>query len=411
MPTFGVPSRVSSRVIATTGIVLALNSTAALAQESLLPSASWGLMPTVAAWHFSTPFAQSSGGVSDVLQVAIPFRAKLRLGDNWNADVSGAATNSRMQVASLTSSSAGSRTLSLQGTTDVKLRLTGRLWSDHLLLTLGGNLPTGTTGLDADGTAVLQTVGAPALQMPVGALGLGPGGTVGLVTAVEAGGWALAIGGSVEKRSEYTPIELALTGGTSKTAITPGSAMHLTVGADHQLGSNRISLLVVADAYSKDLVATSTPVGAGPNSSYTLGPQVSAVMQLDLAGPSWREAAFNVAYRRRSEFKDASGANVAGSSGSYLEASLGGIKGGPTGSGFIFSIDARQHSGLKFTDALVGAQASVAGMTIGAEYPLGSTALRIALHGQYGVFDTGTTKSNGLGGQLVFVFGARREAQ
>ncbi len=401
--------RNNTRRLTVAAITLATASLSLGAQETLLPNASWGLMPTVAAWHFSSPIDQSAGRVNDVLQIAIPFRAKLRIGDSWSADISGAESRSSIEVASA-GGNGGIRTISLQGMSDLKLRVTGRLAGDNLQVTVGGNIPTGTTGLNADGSAVLQTIDAPALHMPVGALGLGPGGTVGLVSAVPSGDWAFAFGASLEKRSEYTPIELALASGTSKTAITPGSAVHFTVAADHPLGSHSISLLVVSDLYSKDLVSTS-PAGTGPQTSYTLGPQISAVVQLDLAGAAWREAAFNVAYRQRAEFADESGANVVGSGGAYLEASFGGVLGGATGRGIILGVDARQHSGLKFTDALVGAQASVAGATLGVEVPMGATALRIALHGQYGTFDTGTTKTNGIGAQLIFALGARREAR
>jgi outer membrane receptor protein involved in Fe transport len=49
----------------------------------------------------------------------------------------------------------------LSGLTDVKIRMSGPLVGDRLLLIGGVNLPTGTTRLSADQLNVLQVVGAP----------------------------------------------------------------------------------------------------------------------------------------------------------------------------------------------------------------------------------------------------------
>src|SRR5262249_22965052 len=157
-------------------------------------------------------------------------------------------------------------------------------------------IPTGTTGLDADQTSVLQAVGAPALHMPVGALGIGPGGTLGLVGAHDLSGWALALGGSFERRSEYTPIELALASGKSLTKVTPGAMMHFTAGADHAIGESRLAFLVVADLYNKDRVLVSSG-GTDTPSDYQLGPQVSALSTIDFGAPGWRESNLSVAVR------------------------------------------------------------------------------------------------------------------
>src|SRR5262249_59011321 len=101
-----------------------------------------------------------------------------------------------------------------------------------LVCTGGGNLPVGTTRLNSDQTTVLQTVGAPALHMPVGAYGTGTGGTLGLIGVADAVGWVLALGASVEQRTEYTPIALAISGGSSETKLTPGTAAHGSLGGD-----------------------------------------------------------------------------------------------------------------------------------------------------------------------------------
>ena len=113
----------------------------------------------------------------------------------------------------------------------------------------------------------------------------------------------------------------------------------------------------------------------------------------------------------RSEFTDATGAKVSGSSGTYLEGSLGGVRGGTSGAGFIIGADARWHSGLTFTDALVGAAVTAAGLTIGIERAGSSTLTQFTVRGQYGSFDTGTLATTGFGVTLGLSVSARREVR
>jgi hypothetical protein len=379
---------------------------AAGAQESLLPSAAWGLAPMFTMWHFDTPVSQSFGRVRDVNQMAAPFRARVVIGGHWNLDASGAFATSSVSI----DSSGHTSTLSLAGLTDIKLRLSSAFMDDHLLVTAGVNAPTGTTGLNANQTSVLQVISAPALHMPVSALGAGSGGTLGVVAAREAAGWALAIGGSVEARAEYSAIEVALASGNSSTKVTPGAAFHMTLGADRAIGDARLSLALLGDKYSQDRVAFGSSIATG-DTRYTLGTQETALARIDMALGGWREATGSLALRYRGAFTDGSGATVSGSNGSYAEASVGGVRGGPTGPGMIFGADARYHSGFTFSNALVAAANSAAGITVGVELPNPATVLRLALHAEYGHFDTGSATSNGFGLSLIGAIAARRNAQ
>src|SRR6185503_10760027 len=300
--------------------LLALGAAVLPAQESLLPSASWGLAPVVTAWHFSTPLAQSAGGVTDVQQFALPLRARAVFNERWTFDVTGAAARTSVS----TKNGDSTQSLTLSGLTDVKLRMSGSFNDDRLLLTGGLNLPTGTTGLNGEQTDVLQVIGAPALGMPVNALGIGTGVTLGAVQAIESGDWSFALGGSVEQRTEYTPIALALASGQSLTKVTPGTAVHLSLGSDRPVGDNRLAMLVVADVFSKDKLLLTTPDATNTSSDYTLGPQVTGLARYDLAVPGWRSASGTMSLRYRSAFTDQSGSKVSGSAGSYLEGSLQG---------------------------------------------------------------------------------------
>jgi len=389
---------------------LSLGATAVAAQETLLPSTGWGSGLAISAWHFQTAIPQAAGAVADVAQAAVPFRIRGTIG-RWSADLSGAGAYGAVH---LTSSSASGesedRLVSIAGPTDLKLRLTGPLVGDALQLTAGFNIPTGKVQLDGDETAALQAVGAPALHMPVGAYGTGAGMTLGVVRAFEGEDWAMAIGASAEQRTEYSPIAIALSSGTSLTKVTPGTAVHVTAGLDRALGEGRWSLLFVGDVFSRDKVRLSATADDGSN-DYTLGPQFSFVSQMALAANGWREASLNVAARMRSAFSDATGQKVSGSSGTYLEGYFGGVRGGASGRGLIVGIDGRWHSGLTFTDAMVGAAVTATGLTLGYEHAGTSTSTRFTLHGQYGTFDTGKVSTSGFGATIGFSVSARREAR
>jgi hypothetical protein len=394
--------------VAAVAVFLGAASRGAIAQDVLLPPTGWGFVPVIAAWHFSTPIPQSSGSVSDVAQVAVPFRVRVTAGPGWSFDLTGAYAVGAVHIAKTDTS--GDQVLTLSGPTDLKFRVTGPLAGDALSVTAGLNLPTGITKLSSDQTSVLEAMSAPALHMPVAAYGTGTGGTLGLVSAMQRGDWALAFGASVEQRTEYTPIALALSSGTSETSVTPGTAVHITAGADRVVGEGRLSLLVVADAYAKDQVAISTNGAAAGTTSYTLGPQITAISRFDFGASGWRESGVDLAVRYRSAYSDADGNRVSGSDGTYLEGSIGGVLGGATGAGFVIGADARWHSGLAFTNTLVGMATTAAGITIGFEKPAGGGMFRFALHPQYGTFSTGQISTSGFGGMISGSFSARRGA-
>jgi hypothetical protein len=369
----------------------------AAAQDVLLPSAGWGLGTTISAWYFATPISQSGGDIQAVAQVAVPFRVRAALG-TWSIDLTGAGAYGAAALKSSSSSSSASsdggddtRVVTVGGATDVKLRLTGPFLLDRTQLTVGINAPTGKTGLSADETTALRNLAAPALHMPVGAFGAGTGFTLGLVRAFEGEDWAVAVGGSVEQRTEYSPIALALTSGKVETKVTPGTALHATAGLDRGMGEGRFSLLVTGDLFSKDKVR----VTGGGADDYTLGPQFTATSRFDLAASGWRESTIDLGVRLRSQYSDSSGTSVAGSGGTYVEGSIGGIRGGPLGTGFIIGGNARWHSGLTFTDALVGAATTAAGVSLGFEKSTAASATRFVVHAEYGTFDTGKTSTAG----------------
>ena len=389
----------------------------ARAQEALLPRTGWGMAVGISAWHFTTAIPQASGAVANIAEVAVPFRVRAVRG-RWNFDLSGAGAFGAVHLTANTGDGgaqgapdAEDRVVTIAGPTDIKLRLTGPVVGDNTLVTVGFNLPTGKVGLSSDETAALQAIGAPAMRMPVGAFGTGAGATFGAIHVVQGEEWALAFGASVEQRTEYSPIAIALAAGKAETSVKPGTAAHVTVGYDRPLGEGRWSLLFVGDVYSKDQLTASGGGQTEATSAYTLGPQFTVSSSMQFAASRWREAAFGAAARVRSEFSDAAGAQVSGSNGTYLEASIGGVRGGSSGAGLIVGADARWQSGLSFTDALVGAASTAAGVTLGIERAGSHTLTRWTLHGQYGTFDTGRASTTGMGVTLGLSIAARREVQ
>jgi hypothetical protein len=396
-------------------LAMCASASSARAQEALLPSTGWGTGASLTGWHLNSPLPQSGGRLVDIAEFAVPFRLRTVWGkfgiDLSGAGVAGAAHFTASKSSGSSGGDNGDRVVQIYGPTDLKLRLTGPVWGDHLLVTAGLNIPTGKIGLNADETTALQAISAPALRMPFASFGSGGGATLGLIRAFEGDEWAVAIGASVEQRSEYSAIALALSSGKAETKITPGTAAHVTLGVDRSIGESRLSALVVGDVFSKDRVQLTGSGTASESSDYQLGPQITAITSLDFGAAGWRESAMSVALRARSEFSDVTGAKVSGSSGTYIEAAIGGVRGGNYGAGLIIGVDARWHSGLKFTDALVGSAVTAVGVTLGVERAGESTLTRFFVHPQYGSFDTGTAKTTGLGVTLGFTVSARREAK
>lgn len=374
------------------------------AQDALLPAASWSTAPSFTYWKFGTEIAQQAGGLQSIAQIAFPVRGKVSFGSGrWNLE---GATAFASSIASVRIDDAVGD-LNVSGLTDIRLRLSGALIPERLVLTAGVNVPTGKTSLNAEQASVLQMVGAPALGLPVPALGVGAGGTLGLVGARQAGPWAIALGASGEMRSEYTAVELAIADGGALTKIAPGAAWHVTLGGDRSVGQHRLALMIVTDGYSEDKLGIASD-GGTTQTRYKLGPQLTGAARLDIARGGWREGAASLSVRHRSAFTDDAGEQVDGSSANYLEGSLFGIRGAVTGRGLILGIDARYQSGMSFSDALVAAAASTAGATAGVELPGSSMTLRIAARIQYGTFDTGVTQSSGFGVSLTGVVAGRR---
>ena len=128
---------------------------------------------------------------------------------------------------------------SLSGLTDTQLRANYTFGQDLVVVTAGLNLPSGSATLKPEEFAAATRIGSDFLTFPVSGFGSGFGVTGGVAFARPAGMWNLGVGASVSRAGEYEPFEDA--SGTA-TKFQPGPEYRARFGADHPLGTGRISV-------------------------------------------------------------------------------------------------------------------------------------------------------------------------
>lgn len=378
-------------------------------QERLVGYQTWQVDPTFESWRFADalPEPLRGGSQPDTLflrgasQWSMPLSALIPLGDRWTLDASAAYAMGSVHLARR-DSLLGTDRLTLNGLTDVKLRATGRLRGDNLLLTLGANLPTGTTRLDAEQLTALGVLAAPALRFQTPALGNGFGATTGLVAARQLWGWAWALGASYEMRGTYAPIA-ALSAGAPSTDLDPGDALHLSLGTDGLAGASHMSLSVAADLYGHDRLTIGTATGTREVVGYTLGPMYSGQWQADLALPGFRDAGAYLVDVYRTPFTRADGSRPRGAYGNEMDAGVTGRLALRRTLALVTGVDGQWQTGLQVDNTLATAAIRSAGATLGLEYTHGGLTLRPFAHGRLGTVDTGglRTSATALDGGLT----------
>lgn len=361
------------------------------AQERLTGTrtASGGLF--VESYGFGAGLAQlgASGEgsvVTGASQIVLPLSYAMSIGDRWSMD---AATLVTSGSATLRTAD-GERTARLSGLGDVRLRATGRLRGDALLVTFGANLGSGRSKLSGDEVAVLGVLAAPALGSVMPAATAGTSATTGLVYAFQRAGWSWAAGTSVEVRGSYAPVA-ALAAGIDATTFDPGTALHLSLGADRFVHEGALSLALTADVYSQDrLVAGNESATAA---TVRLGPTVGLEAEWRAPTTRFRELVVFAAERYRAAFTR-DGASVDGSSANYLSAGtravypLAGV-GDVSG-----SVELWRHGGLAVEQSLVTAATSSAAVTVGVQRRVGAYAVQPYLRLRTGTIDTGAGSTN-----------------
>ncbi len=378
-------ARVALRTIVALRTLVALVAVGLAADASGQSARTVLIAPTYQLWQFDKAVPLDSLRVIDASQISAPFVIALPFASRYSASVSGAAFTSRISTEGAAS---GGASRSLSGVTDLRVRVTGPLIGDALQFTLGLNAPTGNRDLSLPENDVLRVLAAPALGAQVAVPGVGLGGTIGLIAARLSGNWALALGASVEHRGAYSPLDAVIIGRSARTELAPGGAVHLSFGAEGQLGLHRLTIGVSGDMYASDEVRSITSGGTQID-QYRLGPTGLVTIALQVGGTGFRELTFRVTDRYRSAFSDASGGTIVGSNGNYFEGGLSGLLGPTDGVSVLLGLDARQHSGLPVDNGFIGAGLTAVGATIGLSIPTGGVEWRPTFRYSQGNLKTG----------------------
>ena len=348
------------------------------------------IAPTYQSWSFADYVPLDTINVKSATQISAPFLVGIPLGSRWRATMNGAVFSSKITTREPDTNPARE----LTGISDLRLRASGDLIGDNLQLTLGLNIPTGPVGLTPAENDVMGVIAAPALGAIVPVPGLGLGGTVGLIASRQSGQWALAFGAAYEQRGTYSPVEAVIAGVSKSSELEPGGTIHLSFGADGMLGATRLSIGILGDVYSTDKINSITDGATNAVDEYKLGPTGTVTVALQIASSKIRDFKLQVTDLYRSQFTDATGASVEGSSGNYLESSLQGIVGSPGKLGFIFGLDARLHSGLPVDNSFIGAELTAGGATIGLSIPSGKVEWRPTVRFSGGTLTTQLVSTN-----------------
>ena len=354
--------------------------TPAGAQDLLLPSRLASVGPVFERWSFGSglrqPTADGAGNVE--LRTAsvftVPVGASVEIGSRWRVDLSTAYSSGTVHLRAPDPPS-GSDTYSLSGFSDVRARVTGQLVGDAVVATIGANLPTGATSLDGEEFAALRVLAAPALALPMPALGSGFGATAGIVAARQVAGWAWALGASYELRRTYSPLALVTT--LPAADLDPGDALHLSLGADGLVGQSGMTFAVTADVFGDDHLTPLVGAGTGgnpgspPDVITRLGPIFTADWQLRLAAPRLRELTLYAIDRYRTPYKRG-GQRVSESNANYADAGVRAVFPWTPATGVLTTLNVRHQTGLKSDSTLATAATFAAGATAGLVRSFGS---------------------------------------
>lgn len=344
-------------------------------------------------------------------QITLPIAASSPITDGWRLDVT--ALYGSGHVAYRTPTGQTERA-ALGGVSDVRLRATGALLRDNVVLTIGLNAPSGRTALDGAEFSALRVLAAPALGFASAPVGAGLSGTVGVVVAQQVGSWAVAYGTSYEARGRYQPVA-ALIAGTGTADYLPGGVVRASLGADRLVGPHRLSLAASADVFADDrlrtgVVGDSSLVGLpGGEARVRLGPVLSADAQLIIAAPRVRELVAYSAYRWRAPFA-LDGRTVERSSGQYVEAGVRTVIPWGTGRDAIVAADGRWHSGLGVDQGLPTSGVTSGSVTTGMQFSRALLSIQPYVRAQVGSLTQRAARVSpvtqsfvGVGGGLVVV--------
>lgn len=178
-------------------------------------------------------------GIESLTLLSTPFAATIGLGASAELSVSGAWARAQLKRDD------GSEA-TIAGPTDTEVRLTVRLASDAVRLSVVGLAPTGKSGLTIDEADVAGMIAADLLPFRVTSWGSGGGLGGSIAVAQRAGeiGFGASVGYVVA--SSFEPID----GGFD---YRPGNQLHVRAAVDRTIGSTaKASLQLTYEMYGTD---------------------------------------------------------------------------------------------------------------------------------------------------------------
>jgi hypothetical protein len=326
-------------------------------------------------------FGADSARARTITQVGLPVSVTMSLGQSWTVDVQTLLSRIALDYAPRTGATGPTKTAMLAGMSDVRTRVTGRLFSDAVVLTVGANLPTGRTRLDGTDFLVLQTASAPSIGLGSPPVGTGPSGTMGMVAARQILGGALAAGVSLELRGSYQPVA-ALVAGAPSADFRPGNVTRVSLGFDRIIGRHRLVLSGALDLFQDD-VLTDKSVQIPAVSAVRLGPVYTGDVQVHLAAPRTREFVLWASNRFRERFAR-DGETVDGSNGNYLDSGVRTRVPLSRSLDLLVTGDVRRHSGLAINQGLATARSASVGSTLGLVVQAGKYSVQPYVRGRHG---------------------------
>lgn len=317
--------------------------------------------------------------LDEVDQVTLPLAFATPMGERWRLDVTALYATGAVRFRDAATQVSGK--VQLSGFSEIRVRTTGRFFTDALTLTLGVNVPTGRTDVGASEFSALRVLAAPALALGNTPIGTGPSATTGLILSRTARGWILAAGVSYEHRGTYQPIA-ALIAGAPSTDFRPGGVLRTSIAAERGLGAHRLNVGIASDVFSSDQLRGEGG-GAASLATVQLGPVVTADAQLALGTTRWREATLYGAWLWRSAYAR-DDITVSGSDGKYFEVGFRGALPLRPRTDLVLGTGARWHSGLSADQGLASIGVRSADATVGIRSRVGLVSLQPFLRMQAG---------------------------
>ena len=350
--------------------------------------------PSFERWGFGSGLAQRSrlDGTTTVVQSAtqltVPISARLSVTERWQLDVEGAYVEDHVHLARQ-DTVLGRSDYTLTGASDVRVRLTGPLIGDALLVTASVNMPFGVSNVTAEQARAVIVLGAPALGATVPVPGTGGRATAGLILARPLLGWAWALGASYELRAPYAPGLIA--SGLPALDFSPSNVVHLTAAADRTVGAQGLSFSASADLFGTDRLRGAS--GDAGNVQAKLGPIYTGEARLRLAARRFSDLTLYGITRYRSRFtQDAR--TVAASDGWYSDAGVRAVLPISPRTGLVAAASGRYQTGLAFDASLAAASVRSGSLLLGLARDVGAGySLQPFVKGEAGRVRTGSGTS------------------